>query len=306
MLLISASIVAIALVVEDLWVALNGGQAVLSPVVNWFRKYGEIVKLAGIALATFFAPAAIFAMVGPIVSIAKAIGFFGWALKFHWLTSIWPAITSVWAFTTALWACPITWIVAGVIALGAVIYLLWKNWDKVVAGFKIGLNWLKETWQKVWNALKAGFNWLKNTLMKAPDWVVGLLAAFMPLIGIPLLIIKNWGKVVEFFKRNKEKPEQPAPENNSQPLPEQTSFGKPSWSWPWGKQPKNQPPQPNQEADKQAAAQLNNATTNRYQTKQNNVAKVEININGGKDPKQTARETRKEFELMLEEQNAAI
>lgn len=91
-------------------------------------------------------------------------------------------ITTVWSFTAALLANPITWIVIGVVALGAAIYLLWKNWDKVVAWFK------------------KGFEWLKSTLFKAPNWVVGLIAVFLPFIGIPLLIIKNWGTIVNFFK----------------------------------------------------------------------------------------------------------
>lgn len=91
-------------------------------------------------------------------------------------------IPAVWSFTTALLANPITWIVVGVIALGAAILLLWKNWDKVVTGFQ------------------KGFQWFKGILSKAPNWVLGLLAAFVPFVGIPLLIIKNWGAIVNFFK----------------------------------------------------------------------------------------------------------
>lgn len=34
-------------------------------------------------------------------------------------------------FSAALWACPITWIIAGILALGAGIFLLVKHWDKV-------------------------------------------------------------------------------------------------------------------------------------------------------------------------------
>jgi phage-related protein len=98
------------------------------------------------------------------------------------ISSLVGVIQTVWSFTAALLANPITWIVIGVVALGAAIYLLWKNWDKVVAWFKMG------------------FQWLKDTLFKAPNWVVGLIAVFLPFIGIPLLIIKNWGAIVNFFK----------------------------------------------------------------------------------------------------------
>jgi phage-related protein len=91
-------------------------------------------------------------------------------------------ISTVWSFTAALLANPVTWIVVGIVALGAAIFLLWKNWDKVVTWFT------------------KGFQWLKDTLFKAPNWVIGLIAVFLPFIGIPMLIIKNWGAIVNFFK----------------------------------------------------------------------------------------------------------
>lgn len=38
-----------------------------------------------------------------------------------------------WALNAAFWACPITWIVAGIMAVIAIGILLWKNWDKIKA-----------------------------------------------------------------------------------------------------------------------------------------------------------------------------
>jgi len=73
-------------------------------------------------------------------------------------------------------ACPTTWIIAGITALGIAAYHLVKNWDKVSAFFT-----------NLWNGP------LNNKKVQA------VLAMFMPLIGLPILIIKNWSKIAEFF-----------------------------------------------------------------------------------------------------------
>ena len=101
-------------------------------------------------------------------------------------------IASVWSFTAALLANPITWIVIGIIALIAVIILLWKNWDSVVA-------WIQGAWNGFVNGIKAGFNWIRNLFSGMPGWLQIALVAFMPFIGIPMLIINNWDKIVAFF-----------------------------------------------------------------------------------------------------------
>lgn len=91
------------------------------------------------------------------------------------LTSV---IPKIWAFTAALLANPVTWIVIGVIALGTTIFLLWKNWDKMVVGFK------------------KGFQWLKSTLSKALDWVVGLIAALGKVLLLPIRIVTVIGVII--------------------------------------------------------------------------------------------------------------
>lgn len=103
-----------------------------------------------------------------------------------------PLIASVWSFTAALLANPITWIVIAVIALIAGIILLWKNWDKVSA-------WVKGVWNAAVEKVIGVFNWLKDILADTPNWLLGIISAFMPFIGIPLLIIKNWDVIKEFF-----------------------------------------------------------------------------------------------------------
>lgn len=102
-------------------------------------------------------------------------------------------IASVWSFTAALLANPVTWIVIGIIALIAAIILLWQNWDSVTA-------WLSSAWNGFVNGVKAGFDWVKNLFAGMPTWLQVAIAAFMPFIGIPLLIINNWGSITEFFR----------------------------------------------------------------------------------------------------------
>ena len=101
-------------------------------------------------------------------------------------------IASTWAWTTALLANPVTWIVVGIVALIAAIILLWRNWDTVVA-------WLKGAWNAAIQGVVNGFNWVKEKVTSMPNSILLLVAAFMPFIGIPMLIMKNWEGIQAFF-----------------------------------------------------------------------------------------------------------
>jgi len=101
-------------------------------------------------------------------------------------------IASTWAWTAALLANPVTWIVVGIVALIAAIILLWRNWDTVVA-------WLKGVWNGAIQLVLNGFNWIKEKVMGMPNSILLLIAAFVPFIGIPMLIMKNWEGIKSFF-----------------------------------------------------------------------------------------------------------
>jgi TP901 family phage tail tape measure protein len=49
-----------------------------------------------------------------------------------------------WALNSALLACPLTWIILAIVALGAAIYGLVKYWDKVTDAIKAAWNWIKK------------------------------------------------------------------------------------------------------------------------------------------------------------------
>jgi len=100
------------------------------------------------------------------------------------------ATAATWAFNAALWANPITWIVAAVIGLIAVVILLWKNWSSVSA-------WLSGAWQAIKNTATAVFGWLAGFFRK---WGLTILAVISGPIGLlALAIFKNWDRITGFL-----------------------------------------------------------------------------------------------------------
>jgi TP901 family phage tail tape measure protein len=110
------------------------------------------------------------------------------------LPAVWAWIASGWA-TAAAWIAatwPILAVIGGIalLALGAV--ALVKNWDAVSAFFA-------SLWNKITGAFSAAFDWIKNLLGGVSNKVLGVVAVFLPFIGIPALIIKNWETIQAFF-----------------------------------------------------------------------------------------------------------
>lgn len=89
------------------------------------------------------------------------------------------AAAAQWLFNSALFACPVTWIVAAIIAIGAAVYLLIKHWDKVSAFFR-----------KLWEGVKKIF-------AAAWDWVKNMFLNYTP----QGLIIKHWDTISAWFGR---------------------------------------------------------------------------------------------------------
>lgn len=80
-------------------------------------------------------------------------------------------------FSAALWASPITWIVAGVIALIAVIWLLVSNWDEVSA-------WLIGVWEVIRDTATSLFSAIG-------DFIVGIFSS------VGEFISSTWNSAVE-------------------------------------------------------------------------------------------------------------
>ncbi|STO54364.1 TP901 family phage tail tape measure protein [Canicola haemoglobinophilus] len=82
-------------------------------------------------------------------------------------------IPKIMAFSAALFTNPIFWVIAGIVALIAGLYLLWKHWDKVK------------------KALIAGWNWVSQIFEQNP--ILNVLFPIVPLIKGIIWVIQNWG-----------------------------------------------------------------------------------------------------------------
>ena len=94
-------------------------------------------------------------------------------------------IPAVWGFTASLLANPMTWVVVGVVALGAAIYLLWKNWDKVTA--VVGV------W---WGASKQALSSLAEWFAALPGEIMSALSGLWEILTSPFKsaidAVKGW------------------------------------------------------------------------------------------------------------------
>lgn len=99
-----------------------------------------------------------------------------------------------WLWNAAMSANPIGLIILAIAALIAIGVLLYKNWDKVAEFF--GAAWVRM--KGVMTAAKDFFTgiWDKITGIFKKHWDKILMILF-PAIGLPILIAKNWGKIME-------------------------------------------------------------------------------------------------------------
>lgn len=112
----------------------------------------------------------------------KAVNFAIFALRYNFVTRLVPAfqaaIPAVMKFGTALLANPLTWYVAGAVAIGAAVYLIIRNWSKITAFFG-------RLWSGVKTVFKAAWDWIK----------VSSAVMFNP----ALFIFQHWDKIGPYF-----------------------------------------------------------------------------------------------------------
>ncbi|MCI4045138.1 phage tail tape measure protein [Streptomyces sp. TRM75563] len=114
------------------------------------------------------------------------------------------AVIAQWAWNTALWAFPGTWIIAGIIALIAIIVLIVVYWDEIAAATGRVWDWivgkLGTAWQWVKDAVAATWNWVVQKTGQAWDWVVGEIdKAISDVMGIVNWLSAIPGKVAGWF-----------------------------------------------------------------------------------------------------------
>lgn len=92
------------------------------------------------------------------------------------------ATAAQWLWNTSLYGCPLVWIIAGIVALVAIIILVVKHWDFFKKYALIAMN-------AVWSAIKFAWSWIKK------NWPL-LLAIITGPIGLAvLMIVKHWDKI---------------------------------------------------------------------------------------------------------------
>lgn len=82
----------------------------------------------------------------------------------------------IWLLNEAMLANPITWIVAGIMALVAAFVILWNEcegfrnfwinlWDKIKNAVSVFIDWCKNAWQSIKTAVSDGVNWIKEKVL---------------------------------------------------------------------------------------------------------------------------------------------
>lgn len=102
-------------------------------------------------------------------------------------------ISAVGRFTAALLGNPVTWIVLGIMALIAALYLLYKNWDTVV-------EFARTAWAGFVNSFRIGVGWLQEKIEALPEPFQKVIKVILFLFRLPVQLIANWDKVSGVFK----------------------------------------------------------------------------------------------------------
>lgn len=186
-------------------------------VFNGFNKPIKTVIVTIMGLIAISAPllnilGGTISAIGTISSgVASAIGVFQ---KLNLVSKI--ATATQWLFNTSLYGCPIVWIIAGVIAVIAIVVLLIKNWQAVVDYLQFVWNFWKDffsgIWQAVvefatgfwksiteavgniWNAVKTVFENIKNFIK---DNFINILLTALGPIGLIIQGIMKVGNLVK-------------------------------------------------------------------------------------------------------------
>ncbi|WP_196007838.1 phage tail tape measure protein [Clostridium tyrobutyricum] len=92
----------------------------------------------------------------------------------------------------ALKALPFIAIIAGIVAVIAIGYELYKHWDQIKAKAGELKTALLGHLTNIKNSVIAGWNWLKSFMT---TWGPVILAVIAPIIGIPILIVQHWTQI---------------------------------------------------------------------------------------------------------------
>lgn len=144
------------------------------------KVVGELAEAAPALISALLAIvkliAALAKIVGPIV---KALGGFGAVLDIlagimigRLAVAIWMAVKAVWGLNAAFYANPVGLVIAGIAALIFAGWLLYRNWDKVVAFIKRAWSGIVTFFQALGGKMKAAFKSAVDALWQMlPAWL---------------------------------------------------------------------------------------------------------------------------------------
>ena len=152
-------------------------------------RYGVIgatVQKGALAVASGVSTAAQWLWNGAITAGRAVVTFFTSGLLFSKIAlvalAVWQGIATVaqWLFNASLYACPIVWIIAGIMAVIAAVVLLVKYWDDIVAFF-----------EGVWDGIK-------NVFSSIGDWFADLFSGIFSFFkGLPAKFIEFGRNIIQ-------------------------------------------------------------------------------------------------------------
>ncbi len=170
----------------------------ISGLIEWFAGLDDgtqktILTILGIAAA-----------IGPVLIIlGKVVGAVGTMIGvFGKLRGAFTAVTGVTKiFNATLLANPITWIIAAIAALIAVIVLLWKNWDEVSEWLAESWEWIKEKATAIFESLAEFFSAVWEGIKEVSIAVWEAITEFLSSIweGIKDVATAVWESISEFM-----------------------------------------------------------------------------------------------------------
>ena len=170
----------------------------ISNLIEWFAGLDESTQRTIITILGIVAAAGpVLLIVGKIVSaIGTVIG------TFSKLKTAWSAVTTVSnLFNASLLANPITWVIAGIMALIAVIVLLWKNWDTVSQWLSDSWEWIKETAMSIFQGIADFFSEVWEGIKNVATTVWTAISDFFSGIwnGIKETVTSVFQAIADFF-----------------------------------------------------------------------------------------------------------
>ena len=143
-----------------------------------WQKFGEVLGVIGTVILAVVAAVKAFTIVIKIVKAAQAA---------------WAVVQAI--VNASLWACPITWIIAAIIALIAIIVLLVTHWDEVKAA-------VQAVWDKVVGVFSNIANWFKtNVIDPIVNFFTGLWTSITSIVGsIKDAIVNGLTAAIDWIK----------------------------------------------------------------------------------------------------------